>query len=124
MIAGANANTISGRRSNRQKTWRPVTARSAESVMRRASSSFASFSKVLNKAMYITRQPKPHASCCLTCAPKCVKKTNSRSMTRSEEHTSELQSPDHLVCRLLLEKKNKYWLQDIHVEVLTGCVFP
>src|SRR5207244_10811307 len=29
---------------------------------------------------------------------------------RSEEHTSELQSPDHLVCRLLLEKKN--WTQD------------
>src|SRR5258708_13372085 len=28
---------------------------------------------------------------------------------RSEEHTSELQSPDHLVCRLLLEKK-KTWL--------------
>src|SRR5258708_18174188 len=27
-------------------------------------------------------------------------------MLRSEEHTSELQSPDHLVCRLLLEKKN------------------
>src|SRR5438552_7462267 len=30
---------------------------------------------------------------------------------RSEEHTSELQSPDHLVCRLLLEKK----------KVLTHC---
>src|SRR5258708_27586921 len=31
----------------------------------------------------------------------------SRTMitNRSEEHTSELQSPDHLVCRLLLEKK-------------------
>src|SRR5438552_13631936 len=28
------------------------------------------------------------------------------SPARSEEHTSELQSPDHLVCRLLLEKKN------------------
>src|SRR5258708_29896957 len=27
---------------------------------------------------------------------------------RSEEHTSELQSPDHLVCRLLLEKKKRY----------------
>src|SRR5258708_19963804 len=26
-------------------------------------------------------------------------------LSRSEEHTSELQSPDHLVCRLLLEKK-------------------
>src|SRR5258708_24342888 len=31
-------------------------------------------------------------------APKAAK-------ARSEEHTSELQSPDHLVCRLLLEKK-------------------
>src|SRR5438552_13820874 len=30
-----------------------------------------------------------------------------RSSARSEEHTSELQSPDHLVCRLLLEKKKK-----------------
>src|SRR5258708_27466480 len=29
------------------------------------------------------------------------------SSVRSEEHTSELQSPDHLVCRLLLEKKKK-----------------
>src|SRR5258708_31318009 len=28
-----------------------------------------------------------------------------RPTSRSEEHTSELQSPDHLVCRLLLEKK-------------------
>src|SRR5438552_10695788 len=27
------------------------------------------------------------------------------SSNRSEEHTSELQSPDHIVCRLLLEKK-------------------
>src|SRR5258708_16788797 len=30
-----------------------------------------------------------------------------KSKLRSEEHTSELQSPDHLVCRLLLEKKKK-----------------
>src|SRR5258708_19165011 len=30
-----------------------------------------------------------------------------RFAERSEEHTSELQSPDHLVCRLLLEKKKK-----------------
>src|SRR5258708_39344054 len=30
-----------------------------------------------------------------------------RHVERSEEHTSELQSPDHLVCRLLLEKKKK-----------------
>src|SRR5258708_25159140 len=30
---------------------------------------------------------------------------NQDEQERSEEHTSELQSPDHLVCRLLLEKK-------------------
>src|SRR5258708_17399003 len=30
-----------------------------------------------------------------------------RQQWRSEEHTSELQSPDHLVCRLLLEKKKR-----------------
>src|SRR5258708_17373187 len=30
-----------------------------------------------------------------------------RDWLRSEEHTSELQSPDHLVCRLLLEKKKQ-----------------
>src|SRR5437899_6156350 len=30
---------------------------------------------------------------------------------RSEEHTSELQSLRHLVCRLLLEKKNKVYIQ-------------
>src|SRR5258708_8608239 len=31
---------------------------------------------------------------------------------RSEEHTSELQSPDHLVCRLLLEKKKTTFILD------------
>src|SRR2546426_6478049 len=31
----------------------------------------------------------------------------SKKITRSEEHTSELQSPCNLVCRLLLEKKKK-----------------
>src|SRR5258708_30495663 len=34
---------------------------------------------------------------------------------RSEEHTSELQSPDHLVCRLLLEKKNK---DHVHIDLV------
>src|SRR5258708_11438298 len=33
--------------------------------------------------------------------------TPAREPRRSEEHTSEVQSPDHLVCRLLLEKKKK-----------------
>src|SRR5256885_6398073 len=34
-----------------------------------------------------------------------------RALVRSEEHTSELQSPCNLVCRLLLEKKKKKLLQ-------------
>src|SRR5256885_6985898 len=34
-------------------------------------------------------------------------RTAYRHLVRSEEHTSELQSPCNLVCRLLLEKKNK-----------------
>src|SRR5947208_7962510 len=39
--------------------------------------------------------------------PSCGPPTRNPVATtaRSEEHTSELQSPDHLVCRLLLEKK-------------------
>src|SRR5438309_7735634 len=35
------------------------------------------------------------------------------SETRSEEHTSELQSQFHLVCRLLLEKKKKLILMSV-----------
>src|SRR5438876_6381446 len=40
-------------------------------------------------------------------------------VTRSEEHTSELQSPVHLVCRLLLEKK-KY----LHGPVFLNTAYP
>src|SRR5258708_29368547 len=50
---------------------------------------------------------KPDSSVIHLCIS--VKRTVSGSRScpafRSEEHTSELQSPDHLVCRLLLEKK-------------------
>src|SRR2546426_6848179 len=38
-----------------------------------------------------------------------VYKFDSKESLRSEEHTSELQSPCNLVCRLLLEKKKNYW---------------
>src|SRR5438552_7963122 len=46
-------------------------------------------------------------------ARHCPRSARSRATSmarrnkRSEEHTSELQSPDHLVCRLLLEKKKQ-----------------
>src|SRR5256885_6933417 len=41
-------------------------------------------------------------------------------LLRSEEHTSELQSPCNLVCRLLLEKKKKTFITDILIKI---CVF-
>src|SRR5439155_7297232 len=48
-------------------------------------------------------------------APQCRQiyqqhtSANNPRRERSEEHTSELQSRGHLVCRLLLEKKNTLW---------------
>src|SRR5215216_5212258 len=43
---------------------------------------------------------------------RAMDKSTFLSFARSEEHTSELQSPDHLVCRLLLEKKNRHLDRD------------
>src|SRR5258708_38915851 len=47
---------------------------------------------------------QPHSALQYQCR-SWLPKRNDNSAMRSEEHTSELQSPDHLVCRLLLEKK-------------------
>src|SRR5258708_31131509 len=41
------------------------------------------------------------------CLPVVQENDGATHALRSEEHTSELQSPDHLVCRLLLEKKKR-----------------
>src|SRR2546422_1561296 len=42
-----------------------------------------------------------------TASPTSPRATTKYTISRSEEHTSELQSRLHLVCRLLLEKKKK-----------------
>src|SRR5690625_6414702 len=55
-----------------------------------------------NKDIDITESPKPKVA-----RVREPKKTNKTTKLRSEEHTSELQSRGHLVCRLLLEKKTK-----------------
>src|SRR5690348_4325193 len=47
------------------------------------------------------------AELCAQMTRAAVEALGLRLFSRSEEHTSELQSPVHLVCRLLLEKKNK-----------------
>src|SRR5690348_12542714 len=54
-----------------------------------------------NHARHI-RTPASHLSSAVTVAARTQA---SASAARSEEHTSELQSPVHIVCRLLLEKK-------------------
>src|SRR2546422_6623070 len=48
------------------------------------------------------RPPRPFPRCC----PRHPHRPFAAPSCRSEEHTSELQSRLHLVCRLLLEKKN------------------
>src|SRR5689334_24729970 len=52
--------------------------------------------------------PHPHRARCRRKAP-----------SRSEEHTSELQSQFHLVCRLLLEKKKKHITRHSTLHTLT-----
>src|SRR3989454_9079279 len=52
-----------------------------------------------------THQPLAHRSVVADEAPEAVNLHVGKA--RSEEHTSELQSPCNLVCRLLLEKKKK-----------------
>src|SRR5690606_39631629 len=44
----------------------------------------------------------------------CLPRTSSIGDIRSEEHTSELQSRENLVCRLLLEKKNEINKPEVH----------
>src|SRR5947209_8955230 len=51
------------------------------------------------------RRLRPAPSAPAATSPRCPGTAGSRS--RSEEHTSELQSRQYLVCRLLLEKKKK-----------------
>src|SRR6266487_5989950 len=58
--------------------------------------------------LFRPRHPPPGTRPCRSAAP--------RPGSRSEEHTSELQSPVHLVCRLLLEKKKQ---KTIHTNLKT-----
>src|SRR2546426_7493652 len=53
------------------------------------------------------RRPFPAAPCALRAESRAPARRYRRSW-RSEEHTSELQSPCNLVCRLLLEKKKTH----------------
>src|SRR3712207_6943948 len=54
----------------------------------------------------VSTRPKAKRNHCFTTQARTSSAAASRCTSRSEEHTSELQSRQYLVCRLLLEKKN------------------
>src|SRR5437899_10238480 len=61
-------------------------------------------------------RPGERPRCKLLLAEQRLERDGAQYASRSEEHTSELQSLRHLVCRLLLEKKKKKEIkQDEHV---------
>src|SRR2546422_4256287 len=63
----------------------------------------------------LDRHNRPHE---VTTFRRDIKTDGRHAVVRSEEHTSELQSRLHLVCRLLLEKKNiSLSLQDLKAKV-------
>src|SRR5258708_17299909 len=57
------------------------------------------------RPMTSKKLPPTTPACTTRGSPKPITVNSVVEKSRSEEHTSELQSPDHLVCRLLLEKK-------------------
>src|SRR5690348_17997137 len=73
----------------------------------------------LHDALPIFTSVRSPFSCAVSVRPSsrppmvAVWNSASRLRVRSEEHTSELQSPVHLVCRLLLEKKKKTRNKDL-----------
>src|SRR5258708_23846809 len=66
---------------------------------------FRSVPGALAKFVPRTHRSRVNMNACASQARRKEVDLGGRRIIRSEEHTSELQSPDHLVCRLLLEKK-------------------
>src|SRR5690606_39848955 len=87
------------------------TSRSGVGTLHSASASTARRSRVSRSASLKTVWSKaiPSSAVSETCrSPSSGRPGRTTRTTRSEEHTSELQSRENLVCRHLLEKKNKY----------------
>src|SRR5690348_18444371 len=78
--------------------WKPST-RELHSFPTRRSSDLSSAAKQMRPAML--------SSVCARSWADSPGRAHLSNCERSEEHTSELQSPVHLVCRLLLEKKKR-----------------
>src|SRR5690348_17609250 len=78
------------------------------SALRRAGAQALRRGRERGESRAADRAPR-HVRCVGALALDALAATDHRALSvrRSEEHTSELQSPVHLVCRLLLEKKKK-----------------
>src|SRR5207248_11079013 len=63
------------------------------------------------------KNPRPHHPCRSRFSKACGLDCSCSVADRSEEHTSELQSPYDLVCRLLLEKKKRKTINEQTIEV-------
>src|SRR3712207_8626089 len=59
--------------------------------------------------------PRPAVQWLQPVEPDVAVREGAGLVERSEEHTSELQSRQYLVCRLLLEKKIKQYPPDVHI---------
>src|SRR3712207_7591873 len=79
--------------------------RSLRSVRRRAPSVLVPLRDHVRGALHPHRRRRRHPGGAVHAAGQCRQR-----LERSEEHTSELQSRQYLVCRLLLEKKKKVTL--------------
>src|SRR2546422_8585099 len=78
---------------------------------------FPPYSPVSMNFLALSQAPPPLLSSVAMRIPAIVPTMrNDATVSRSEEHTSELQSRLHLVCRLLLEKKKKE--QTMHIDEL------
>src|SRR5438445_3151095 len=66
------------------------------------------------------RASPPRSPCCSPRSSRPIGR-RSRSSSRSEEHTSELQSRQYLVCRLLLEKKKKKKTYEVTEATIDTC---
>src|SRR5258708_27239539 len=88
------------------QTTGTLTAPSVAFTVPLAEIAFDHTGKPISRSDFTSRHP---ASMTRPVTPRALSEVASR---RSEEHTSELQSPDHLVCPLLLEKKKNPHLFD------------
>src|SRR5207244_13551746 len=86
----------------------PISTRSTRIISTRSSPAFGEPAASADKTARAAPRRR-RGRTCLCAGESDGWAASPRSLTpcrrRSEEHTSELQSPDHLVCRLLLEKK-------------------